>query len=317
MKKIIFLSTLFFFFFLVKPINAQQPANTFQCSCFSDGLGGKTCAIAIENCNTGFVSNLNLCSTDPGCKDFLLGATCTVQCISSSNIQNIAWGGICDPNNSNQKCADNTICRMDFSNNFRCLLPINSINTNKQCQDTNECIGYNDPLIISRCGTPQLSTQSICQPLPKGQLCKDTQNASCKASCNSQIEEVVSGNVTDCSGATPVCCAPKSSTTTTTTVICKINGKDGLDTAVGCVPITEINSFAAKVFGFATGIAGGIAIFLIIIGGFQMITSQADPYKLKEGREILNSAILGLLFVIFAVFLLRVIGVDILGVLPK
>ncbi|MBI1863679.1 hypothetical protein HYS03_00485 [Candidatus Woesebacteria bacterium] len=316
MKKIILLSLLFSFFLLfARQAQAQQPANTFQCSCVSDGLGGKTCVIVRENCNSGSVSNLNLCSTDPGCKDFLNGATCTIQCVASSNIQNITWGGACDPNNSNQKCADNTSCRTDFSNNFRCLLPVNSVNTNKQCQDTNECIGYTDPLIVSRCGTPQGSTQSICQPLPKGQLCKDTPNASCKASCNTQTEDRISANVTDCSGATPVCCAPKSSTTDT--VVCKTNGKDGIDTAVGCVPITEINSFAAKVFGFAAGIAGGIAIFLIIVGGFQIITSQGDPYKLKEGREVLNSAILGLLFIIFAVFLLRVIGVDILGVIPK
>jgi Co/Zn/Cd efflux system component len=64
--------------------------------------------------------------------------------------------------------------------------------------------------------------------------------------------------------------------------------------------------------GAVIGIAGGIAFLLMIFAGFQIITSTGDPEKLNRGKEILTSAIIGLVVIVFSVFLLKLIGVDIL-----
>lgn len=45
-----------------------------------------------------------------------------------------------------------------------------------------------------------------------------------------------------------------------------------------------------------------------------IITSQGDPRRLQSGKELLTAAIAGLLLVIFSVLILRVIGVNILGI---
>ena len=43
-----------------------------------------------------------------------------------------------------------------------------------------------------------------------------------------------------------------------------------------------------------------------------IVISAGDPEKMQAGKEMITSAVSGLLIIIFAVFILRVIGVDIL-----
>ena len=62
------------------------------------------------------------------------------------------------------------------------------------------------------------------------------------------------------------------------------------------------------------GIGGGIAFLLILVAGFMIITSQGSPDKIQAGKELLTSAIAGLLLIIFSVFILELIGVDILEI---
>ena len=84
-------------------------------------------------------------------------------------------------------------------------------------------------------------------------------------------------------------------------------------TAVGCIP-TEPSAFIGKFLGLGIGVGGGIALLLILFGGFQILTSAGNPEQLNAGRELVGSAITGLLLIIFSIFLLKVIGVDILGI---
>ncbi len=83
-------------------------------------------------------------------------------------------------------------------------------------------------------------------------------------------------------------------------------------TAIGCIPTTP-QAFIAKFLGFGIGIAGGIAFLLILFGGLQILTSAGNPEKMNAGRELVSAAISGLLLIIFSVFLLRLIGYNILG----
>ena len=92
------------------------------------------------------------------------------------------------------------------------------------------------------------------------------------------------------------------------------NPGTGIDTAIGCIPVSNTNEFISFILGWAIGIGGGVAFLLILLAGFQITTSSGDPKKMQAGRELLTAAITGLLLLIFSVFILRVIGVDILGI---
>lgn len=90
------------------------------------------------------------------------------------------------------------------------------------------------------------------------------------------------------------------------------NGTSGVNTALGCIS-TNPNDFITTFLGFGVGIAGGIAFLLILFGGFQILTSAGNPEQMNAGKELISSAIAGLLLIIFSIFLLKVIGVNILG----
>ncbi len=87
----------------------------------------------------------------------------------------------------------------------------------------------------------------------------------------------------------------------------------GVYTPFGCIE-TDPQKFISKILKIAIGIAGGIAFLMIIYGGFVIMTSSGNPEKLTNGKEILTSAISGLLLIIFSVVILKIIGVDILGI---
>lgn len=88
---------------------------------------------------------------------------------------------------------------------------------------------------------------------------------------------------------------------------------DCIDTAIGCVPVDQ-TKFLSFLLRWSIGIASGVAFILITKASFQIMTSQGDMKKIQAGKELLTSAIMGLILIIFSVFILRLIGVNILQV---
>lgn len=93
------------------------------------------------------------------------------------------------------------------------------------------------------------------------------------------------------------------------------NGKcTEVDTGLGIPIKTKPADFIKSIFGILLGLSGGIALLLIIASGYRLMASQGNPEKLQGAREMLTSAIVGLLFIIFSFVILQVIGVDILKI---
>ncbi|PIV09336.1 hypothetical protein COS51_03405 [Candidatus Roizmanbacteria bacterium CG03_land_8_20_14_0_80_36_21] len=94
---------------------------------------------------------------------------------------------------------------------------------------------------------------------------------------------------------------------------CVTNDK-GIWTAIGCVK-SDLGAFISeKILGWGVGLAGIIALLCIIFSAFQLQISQGNPEKIKKAQELLTSCIMGLMLIIFSVFILRLIGVDILKI---
>lgn len=96
--------------------------------------------------------------------------------------------------------------------------------------------------------------------------------------------------------------------------------KDGAN--VNCIKfqtaIGDINpgqkTLVARIFGLVLGLSGGIALILFIVSGYRFMTSGGSPEAFQAARDMLVSAIAGLLFIIFSFVILEIIGVDILHI---
>jgi hypothetical protein len=89
--------------------------------------------------------------------------------------------------------------------------------------------------------------------------------------------------------------------------------KPGLWTAVGCID-TSKDGLIKSFMRIGLGIAGGVALLTILIASFILSTSQGNPKRTGEAKEMLTNAIIGLLFIIFSVTILQFIGVTILQI---
>ncbi len=94
---------------------------------------------------------------------------------------------------------------------------------------------------------------------------------------------------------------------------CKTSkGLEGINSAIGCIPIETNTELLGFLLLWSIGITSGIALLLIIYSGFLIITSSGNPRKLQGGKELLIAALTGVALLILSVYLIRIIGWDIL-----
>jgi hypothetical protein len=94
---------------------------------------------------------------------------------------------------------------------------------------------------------------------------------------------------------------------------CRTCAEDGtaIWTAVGCIPTTS-QGIVSSVLRIGLAMSGGVALLMLLGAGFMLSTSQGQPEQANKAREMVTSAIVGLLFIIFSVTLLEFIGVSVL-----
>lgn len=85
-------------------------------------------------------------------------------------------------------------------------------------------------------------------------------------------------------------------------------------TALGPISTDISGGFITDIIKIGLGLGSGFALLLILYGVFIVTTSSGIPDKLKQGRDIITSAIAGLIFIILSIFLLNFIGVKILAI---
>ena len=211
--------------------------------------------------------------------------------------------------------------------NTTCLTPGTSFCTNTSGQNFC-CTGNGTVLGTAECqlliGPPAPSQTNTFSCKWTGAFCVlDTSVSNCSSgygdggACNN----VTGPNVAGCYAIKNQPCVANATTgggTSTSATCTPIGGvKDtGISTAIGCIPVLGANGttdFLTFILRWAVGIGGGIAFLLILYAGFMIMTSSGNPERLKAGQELLTSAISGLILLIFSVFILKFIGVDILG----
>lgn len=76
---------------------------------------------------------------------------------------------------------------------------------------------------------------------------------------------------------------------------------------------TGASSFVQALFDLLVfRITGGIAFLYLMYGAFLVLTSQAEPERLNQGKRVIFGAVIGLIFTLGSVFIVNLIGSGIL-----
>lgn len=95
-------------------------------------------------------------------------------------------------------------------------------------------------------------------------------------------------------------------------VECFANG--GYLSAIGCLYFQPDRFILFNVFGLGLKLGGLFAFLCIIYSAIELQISQGNSEKIKKAQERITACIIGLLVVIFSVFILKIVGVNILGI---
>jgi len=88
----------------------------------------------------------------------------------------------------------------------------------------------------------------------------------------------------------------------------------GLWLAVGCVDPTPLGLITG-IIRIALGIMGGVSLILIIIAGIAL--QSGDEKRIEDAKKELIAVLSGVAVLVFSVLILRIIGVNVLDILPK
>ena len=84
-------------------------------------------------------------------------------------------------------------------------------------------------------------------------------------------------------------------------------------TSIGCVPLDLPTFIGQFVLTTLLGLAGILCVGCLIYWAIQLQTRGAEADTIKKAKEGIRSCLMGLLLIIFSIFILRLIGVSILG----
>lgn len=69
-----------------------------------------------------------------------------------------------------------------------------------------------------------------------------------------------------------------------------------------------VGDLASNIISIALPLAGLATVVLLIVAGYKMISSQGNPDKLKDAKEMITNAIIGLVFILLSVSILALVS---------
>lgn len=84
-------------------------------------------------------------------------------------------------------------------------------------------------------------------------------------------------------------------------------------TVFGCMD-TSPGGYVGQMYRILLALGAGLAFLALMYGGILIITAGSNPLQVGRGKSIMMGAIFGILLIFFSVFLLRLIGLEILKI---
>jgi hypothetical protein len=69
-----------------------------------------------------------------------------------------------------------------------------------------------------------------------------------------------------------------------------------------------LGDVTSAILNIAIPLAGIAAVVLIVVASYKMISSQGNPEKLKDAKDMITNAIIGLVFILLSVSILLLVS---------
>ncbi len=87
----------------------------------------------------------------------------------------------------------------------------------------------------------------------------------------------------------------------------------GFWTGIGCISTSPVQA-VGELLGFMFGVGGFFVFIQIIVGAFGILVSRGNPKSVQDARDKIINSVVALLFIIFSITILELIGVKILSI---
>jgi hypothetical protein len=87
----------------------------------------------------------------------------------------------------------------------------------------------------------------------------------------------------------------------------------GYWSSFGCIPLELGDLISKLILNVGIGFGGFVAVMCVTLNAIRLQLSRGDSNKIQSVRENMTSCILGLILILFSVFILRMVDVTILG----
>lgn len=135
-------------------------------------------------------------------------------------------------------------------------------------------------------------------------------------SCSSDTDNVCKSTTDRATVTNPVqpfSPTPPTQLSSSAGIQCEFDSSGGIKTAIGCLPYSPV-VLVNSLVRFLIAVGSGVALLIMAVAAIQMTTQGSDPNSLKSARQRFVNAASGLVFIIFSVLILKIIGVDILQI---
>ena len=186
---------------------------------------------------------------------------------------------------------------------------VNQLNSEACIEDADRLVESGDYSTAWSCGSCFSSGQAIGQVTSEGSANKG-KIAICRANGVVEYVEGVNGSISD----TEACLKSEGGFNSENFNLCKsCRENGGTWSGLGCIDSTP-TGIVTWIIRIAYGVMGGVALIQFIIAGVYYQTGQED--KVKEARKNIIATITGLAVLTFSILILRIIGINILDILP-
>lgn len=83
---------------------------------------------------------------------------------------------------------------------------------------------------------------------------------------------------------------------------------------IGCIPTSDPIKFSVFMYNLGLSLVGVVGLLSMMYGGYMILSSRGDAYRIKEGKRYIYYALAGIVLAFSGLAVYQIIGGDVLKI---